>query len=356
MQKTILDGVFLWSAWQPDRNLFFNAHFIETSDGNCIVDPLPLSEGDAAAIDGHGGAAWVIITNLDHQRDAERVARRFNAKIAASSPDAEAMSVPIDRILSNGESIATARVIALDGLKTPGEFALYFSDRSMVLVGDALWGDPIGSVRLLPDAKLADPVRGALSLCKLRALFPKHLLLGDGAPIFGTAFEAISACLDARPGIFTNRVNLDELAFVLDSESPSGYRGETAEIGWRIGATKLGYQAVLLPPGECFCPSHHHTAEEELFIIWEGSPTLRTPRGDTRLRRGDFVAILTGERGTHKLMNTSDVPCTLVAIANVDPHDVCFYPDSKKMLVQETGTLVRSEPALALFEEETSRR
>jgi hypothetical protein len=225
MQKTILDGVFLWSAWQSDRNLFFNAHFIKTSDGNCIVDPLPLSEGDAAEIDGHGGAEWVIITNRDHQRDAECVAQRFNAKIAASAPDAEEMSVSVDRLLSDGESIATARVIALDGLKTAGEFALFFSDRSTVLVGDALWGDPVGSVRLIPDEKLIDPMRGTLSLLKLRAVFPKHLLLGDGAPIFNTAFEAISACLDARPRVLTNRVNIDELTWVwpicVDACSPS---------------------------------------------------------------------------------------------------------------------------------------
>jgi uncharacterized cupin superfamily protein len=191
-------------------------------------------------------------------------------------------------------------------------------------------------------------------LLKLRAVFPKHILLGDGAAIFNTAFEAISACLDARPGVLTNRVNIDELAFGLCSGRPSGYLSETAEIGWRIGATKLGYQAVLLPPGESFCPSHNHTAEEELFIVWEGSPTLRTPRGDTQLRRGDFVAVLTGKRGTHKLMNMSDVPCTVVAIANVNPHDVCFYPDSKTLLVQETGTRVRLEPALAFFEGETA--
>ncbi|HEV3155885.1 MAG TPA: cupin domain-containing protein [Candidatus Baltobacteraceae bacterium] len=354
MQRTIVDGVFVWSAWQPDRNLFFNAHFIETSDGNCIVDPLPLNERDAADIAERGGAAWVIITNRDHQRDAQHVARHFGAKIAASVSDAKEMSVSVDRFLSDGEVIATAQVIGLAGMKTPGEFALFFSDRRTVLVGDALWGDPAGSVRLMPDEKLGDPVRAALSLCRLRAVFPKHLLLGDGAPIFGTAFEAISACLDARSGVFPNRVNIDELVFVARPNQPPGYQSAAAEIGWRIGATKLGYHAMLVPPGESFCPSHSHTAEEELFIVWDGFPTLRTPHGDSQLRRGDFVAFPTGERGTHKLLNRSDLPCTVVAIANVDAHDVCFYPDSKKILVRETRMIVRSEPAVAYFEGETA--
>jgi len=198
MQKTVVSGTFLWSAWQPDRNIFFNSCFIETPEGNLIVDPLPLNESDAAEIDARGGAAWVIITNRDHQRDAENVARRFTAKIAASALDADEMSISVDRLLSDGDVIATARVIGLEGMKTPGEFALFFSDRSMVLAGDALWGDPAGSVRLMPDEKLADPVQAARSLGKVRALSPKHVLLGDGAPIFGGAFEAICACLDAR--------------------------------------------------------------------------------------------------------------------------------------------------------------
>jgi uncharacterized cupin superfamily protein/glyoxylase-like metal-dependent hydrolase (beta-lactamase superfamily II) len=349
MQKTMLSEVFIWSVWQPDRNIFFNSHFIKSSDGNCIVDPLPLSDGDAAEIDAHGGAAWVILTNRDHERDAERVARRFGAKIAAAAPDAEAMSVAVDRLLSDGDSIASAQVIRLDGLKTSGEFALFFKAHSMLVVGDALWGDPMGSVRLMPDDKLIDPALSVLSLCKLRAFCPKHLLLGDGSSIFNTAFDAISACLDARPGVLSNRINIDELSFTLDLDSPPGYLSRTAEIGWRIGASKLGYQAVLIPPGEGFCPTHHHTAEEELFIVWDGSPTLFTPRGETQLRRGDCIAILTGDRGTHKLINASAAPCTIVAIANADPLDVCFYPDSKKILIQKTGTLVRSEPELVFF-------
>lgn len=218
MQKTVVSGTFLWSVWQPDRDLFFNSCFIETPEGNLIVDPLPLSESDAAEIDARGGAAWVIITNRDHQRDSENVARRFNSKIAASGLDANDISVCVDRLLSDGDVLATARVIGLEGMKTPGEFALYFSDRSMIVAGDALWGDPAGTVRLMPDEKLNDPVRAALSLCKVRALFPKHVLLGDGAPIFGVAFEAISACLDARADVCTNRVNIDELVVIARSE------------------------------------------------------------------------------------------------------------------------------------------
>jgi hypothetical protein len=38
--------------------------------------------------------------------------------------------------------------------------------------------------------------------------------------------------------------------------------------------------------------------------------------------------------------------------ANIDPGDVCHYPDSRKLLVEKTGVIVRSEPALDYFEGE----
>jgi uncharacterized cupin superfamily protein len=71
-----------------------------------------------------------------------------------------------------------------------------------------------------------------------------------------------------------------------------------------------------------------------------------------QLRRGDLIAFPTREFGAHKLLNRSDAPATLILIANTNPYDVCFYPDSKKLLVEATETLVRSEPILDYYEGE----
>ncbi|HTV72268.1 MAG TPA: cupin domain-containing protein [Candidatus Acidoferrales bacterium] len=352
MQKTVVPGVAMWSVWQPDRNLFFNSYFIETPQGNLAIDPLPLSETDAQEIAARGGIRWVVITNRDHERDSANVRERFGASVAAATPDSAELRVPVERTLGDRDLLATARILALDGLKTAGEFALWFGDRRTIVVGDALWGDPAGSVRLMPDEKLADPAAAALSLRRLRARNPLHLLVGDGTPIFGRAFEVISACLDARAGVFTNRVNLDELVIERSTSGPAPFRAGWAEIGQLIGARRLGYQLALLAPGDAFCPLHWHTAEEELFIVWEGEPTLRSPRGETRLRPGDLVAFPTDPAGAHKLINESDAPCKVLMIANNDPHDVCFYPDSKKHLVEATETLVRSEPILDYYDGE----
>jgi len=351
MQQTSIAGIAMWSRWQADRNMHFNSYFVRGEDENLLVDPLPLDDAQAERIAAAGGAAWILVTNRDHERDASAAAARFGARIAASQPDAGEMSVPADHIVCDGEIVAGARIIALDGGKTAGEFALYFPEKQTAIVGDALWGDPAGSLRLPPDDKLQDPVLAAISLCKLRAVAPRHLLVGDGMPVFDRGYEAISACLEARLGANANVVNIDRLAF-RPRIGPGNYRADDAEVGFRLGAEKLGYRVARLDPGAAFCPTHWHTAEEELFIVWEGAPAIETPRGAVQLRSGDFVAFPTRAFGAHKLVNHSDAPATIIMIANTNRHDVCFYPDSKKLLVDETDTLVRSEPILDYYEGE----
>jgi uncharacterized cupin superfamily protein len=350
MQRTAIPGVAMWSQWQADRDVSFNSYFLQGETENLLVDPLPLDQADAEQIRAAGGVAWIVITNRDHERAARNAAEQLSARVAASELDAREMSVRIDRILCDGDAIGEATVIALEGLKTAGEFALHLPWKRSVVVGDALWGDPAGSLRMMADEKLIDPKRAARSLCKLRAVHPRHLLVGDGTPIFERAYEAINACLELRPG--TNGVNLDELAYNHSSQDPPNYRAEFAEIGFRLGAERLGYRAARLEPGDAFCPTHWHTAEEELFIVWDGAPTIESPHGSRLLRRGDLVAFPTREFGAHKLVNKSDATATIILIANTNPYDVCFYPDSKKLLVEATDTLVRSEPILDYYDGE----
>lgn len=342
----------MWSRWQADRGLNFNSYFIRGDDGNLLVDPLPLDDPDAAEIDRLGGVRWIVVTNRDHERAARDAVKRFSARVAAAEPDASELTVKVDRVLGDGDTIGAAKAIALDGLKTAGEFAIHLPWKRTVIVGDALWGDPPGAVRMMPDDKLIDPIRAARSLRKLRAVHPSNLLVGDGAPVFGRAYEAITACLEARADANVNAVNLDQLSF--DERDEAGdYRAEVAEIGFLLGAEKLGYRAARLAPGAAFCPLHWHVAEEELFIVWDGSPTLEGLEGSTLLRRGDLVAFPTREFGAHKLVNRSASPATIIMIANTNPYDVCFYPHSKKLLVEATETLVRTEPILDYYDGET---
>jgi glyoxylase-like metal-dependent hydrolase (beta-lactamase superfamily II) len=197
LQQTSLDGISMWSRWQPDRTLFFNSFFLRGPQ-NVIVDPLALGERDVEAIREQGGAQWIIVTTRDHERESGILAEELHAKVAAPALDAAEMKIAIDRELHDGETLGRARVVALDGMKSPGEFGLYIADCSTVIVGDALWGDPPGSLRMVPDQKLGDPHRAALSVRRLWELQPRNILVGDGHCIYGNATEQIAVYLTSR--------------------------------------------------------------------------------------------------------------------------------------------------------------
>jgi quercetin dioxygenase-like cupin family protein len=66
--------------------------------------------------------------------------------------------------------------------------------------------------------------------------------------------------------------------------------------GWRSNAKrlvppghKLGMSAFELLPGQTQCPYHFHHGNEELILVLQGRPTLRTPDGERDLQPGDVV-------------------------------------------------------------------
>lgn len=353
MQKTIVPDVWTWKRWQPDRSMDFNSWFVKGEGLNVVVDPLEPDTDDLRQIEEMGGVSWVLVTNRDHERASRIFVERFEAKVAAGDADADQLGVKVMQRLGADELFHGWRVIELEGFKTPGEIALYSQARATVILGDALWGDPAGSLRFMPDGKLSDPERAVLSMRNVRGVpTPLHnVLVGDGVSIYGNGRAVLGRCIDARGLPAALRVNFDELP-LRERSGPNDYSSGRGEIGFLLGAERLGYQIVHLEPGKSFAPMHWHTAEEELFIVWSGEPTLLTPRGEVRLREGDCVAFPCGELGVHKLRNDGSTLASVVMIANTDPRDVCFYPDSKKVLVESADLIFRSEPALSYWDGE----
>jgi uncharacterized cupin superfamily protein len=259
------------------------------------------------------------------------------------------MTVPVDRRLHDGDDVCGWTVVTFDGFKTRGESALV--RQGVAITGDAFWGVPAGALALMPDEKLTDPVQAALSARRLLAYRPLHLLVGDGCPVYHRAYAALADMLDARPGLFARRINLEDVRPRGDA-SPAPFGATFEDVGRMLGAERLGYVLGRLAPGDAYCPYHWHTREEEALLVWRGRASLRTPAGTFALRAGDLVAFPCGPQGAHRLENDSDEPCEVVIFANTDAGDVCYYPDSQKMVVDQTDTLVRIVPQLDYFDGE----
>ena len=138
-----------------------------------------------------------------------------------------------------------------------------------------------------------------------------------------------------------NIVNVDEVE--LESE-----RNETWAYFTPDDKTKLaGLSWQKLAAGRRGCVPHCHSAEEEVFVILDGTATLELwPReGDveeTPLRAGHLVARPAGTRISHSFRGGPD-GATMLVYGTRDPNDMCWYPRSRKIFWRGLGVIGRIE-------------
>ena len=155
MQRLALPGAYSWSAWQPDRNLFFSSHLLVREGGNVAFDPLPLGDDDAREIESLGGVATILLTNRDHARGAAAMRDRFGARVLAGRREMPLFEMKIDGAFED-EPVPGIAAIPLDGAKTPGELAFVIQ-----AFGAAVIGDAVGSVLPVPTFEMAETLAGS---------------------------------------------------------------------------------------------------------------------------------------------------------------------------------------------------
>ena len=128
--------------------------------------------------------------------------------------------------------------------------------------------------------------------------------------------------------------NLDSPEFDEPRER-EGFRCRRARIGRQAGSERLGASLWALPPGQAAYPYHWHYREEELIVVLDGSPTLRTATGKRRLARGDVVSFRTGEAGGHQVINDTEDEVRFLALSTQGEPDLVMYPESDKLGVFE---------------------
>ncbi len=177
-----------WSSFDEARNIDFNSVVWVRSEGNVVIDPLPLSDHDEAHLQELGGVAWIVVTNSDHIRDSKHMAERTGAQLMG--PKGEAGSFPIEcaRWLTDGDEVVPGmEVLEMEGSKTPRELALLL-EKSTLITGDLIRAHEGGALGLLPDKKLSDRSKAIASVRRVAALPELEALLpGDGWPVFRDA-------------------------------------------------------------------------------------------------------------------------------------------------------------------------
>jgi uncharacterized cupin superfamily protein len=138
-----------------------------------------------------------------------------------------------------------------------------------------------------------------------------------------------------------------------DGERPDGFKSKRARIGYELGTELIGCSVWEIPPGQAAYPYHYHYADEELVIVLDGEPSLRTPEGTRNLARGEAVRFGLGEEGAHQIFNATEETVALLAVSSNGRPDVIVYPDTDRIGVGER--LPQGGGLRAFFKREDAR-
>ncbi len=196
----IVPDVLTWTWFSEPHGYNFNGYLVRHAEGNLCIDPVPASDESLADI-AQMGVARILLTNRNHSRASNVVRTRTGARTLIHSDDAthaRSQGAEIDGELNVGEKIGLLTIVAVPG-KSPGEIALHWPERGLLIVGDAVIGNPPGHCGLLREKVMDDPVRLRQSVRKLLGLEFDALLVGDGVSILHNAKSRLKELVDTFP-------------------------------------------------------------------------------------------------------------------------------------------------------------
>jgi len=196
----VLHGIFLWTWFSKPHGYNFNGHLLSHEGGNLCIDPVEPSSKVLEALSSRG-VSRILLTNRNHVRACNEVRARTGGRAAIHGADAayaQGQGAVIDDELQVGERVGPLVVADASG-KSPGEVALHWPERRILIVGDSVIGNPPGQCGLLGEKVMDDPPRLRKSVRALLALDFDTLLVGDGTPILRDAKARLAALVRGFP-------------------------------------------------------------------------------------------------------------------------------------------------------------
>ena len=198
--RDLVGEILTWPWFSEPHGYNFNGHLVRDPGGNICIDPVEPTEDDMDALI-REGVAWIILTNRNHSRAANRVRAGTGARTAIHTDDADharSQETELEDALEVGGTVGLLEVVDASG-KSPGEVALLWRDRGILIVGDAIIGTPPGQCGLLPERVMDDPARLRSNVRKLLDLDFDILLVGDGESILQNAKTRLKELVETFP-------------------------------------------------------------------------------------------------------------------------------------------------------------
>ncbi len=198
--RDIVSDILRWTWFSEPHGYNFNGHLVRDPGGNVCIDPVEPTGDDLAALV-REGVAWIVLTNRNHSRAANRVRASTGAQTVIHAKDADharSQETELDDALEVGATIGPLEVVDASG-KSPGEVALLWRDRGILIVGDAIIGNPPGQCGLLPERVMDDPARLRTNVRAFLDLDFDTLLVGDGEAILRDAKARVKELVETFP-------------------------------------------------------------------------------------------------------------------------------------------------------------
>ena len=105
-----------------------------------------------------------------------------------------------------------------------------------------------------------------------------------GGPAVAAAVKISAAEATRSARIGSNHAGRQPLRRRLErAPERAGWQWNRLDVGERLGAELFGASVYEIEPGQKTFPYHWQYVEEELLIVLDGEPTLRSPGGEQRL-------------------------------------------------------------------------
>lgn len=117
------------------------------------------------------------------------------------------------------------------------------------------------------------------------------------------------------------------------------------------GLTQYGAYVETLQPGSRSSERHWHEKEDEFLYVLAGEVTILEDDGEHVLGPGDAACWPAGAPNAHHAVNRSSARCSYLIVGTRLTHDVCHYPDARRVLhtegdswrlVSDDGALIKS--------------
>ena len=198
--QEILTDIFTWPWFSETHGYNFNGHLILHPEGNLCIDPVEPSEEELDEI-ASLGVARILLTNRNHSRASNKLRERTGARTSIHPDDAahaRDQGTALDDALAVGQTVGPLVVVDASG-KSPGEVAFHWPERRLLIVGDAVIGNPPGHFGLLREKVMDDPQRLSQSVRRFLDLDFDSLLVGDGESVLEGAKARLEALVATFP-------------------------------------------------------------------------------------------------------------------------------------------------------------